>query len=123
VLAAGCFRTQQEPLDDEHISLPLRGELFQASIAKPATHRLVEIEDAAVAKKLLASLMPIKSVRKGGLPRSADWTFLYQCGREPHLFKVVVSGEELVFEDHGYLYEGGKADEFVGVAEDLWKKP
>ena len=120
----GCFRAQQEPLDDNCISLAARGRLFNASIRSLVDRRLVEIDDEKLASSLLLTLVPISSVKIGEFPADTtiDYQFIYQCGRNPLFFLVNISDGKLMYQQDKYLYTGGDSKKFRDCVSKIFAK-
>ncbi len=124
-IVSGCLRPREDkPLTTEHLSLIARGgiEDGDASIEGGRPRKFYSL-NAETAQSILKTLIPIKTSRTGSFDRaSTEYFFGYQSGRDPFEFRIRVCGEKLCFAEHGFVYEGGNAAEFLEIVQQMFEQ-
>ena len=115
---AGCFQPNTNPLDNEEVLLIARGGVFSAGLEKYPDPLRVDVP-AAEAQELLKSLTPFDVVTTPEPSGAYDYLFVHQAGRDPLVFHVKMAGDQLIFSERRWVYQGGNSQQFQQIAEEI----
>lgn len=122
VCASSCFQPRSGPLQDQDLRNEInRSSFVGASIKVGAADEQIIVDDAATARKLLSTLIPIDTAEEHQQAmENVDYVFDFQSGRDPLWIDLIIEGnnDKLLYQIDGYVYRGGNAKEFQRIVKD-----